>query len=72
MAKNYSIIEDLYQAPCAMLGIRIPPKNPLKWKELLNVTEGVDLSNSNVIGFPLDQYSPGLPSQVASHIHVKS
>ena len=32
----------------------------------------MNLSNPNFVDFPLDQYSPRIPSQVDFHIHAKS
>jgi hypothetical protein len=54
IAHNYSIVEDLAHAPCAMSALEVLQSYPTQAKSLLTTIGGVDMLESNVITFDLD------------------
>jgi hypothetical protein len=69
-AQNYSIVEDLAQAPSAMSSLEILQSSPLQWKALLKAINGIDPKDTNLIIFDLEDHIPRLPPQLAFQIQV--
>jgi hypothetical protein len=67
---NYSIVEDLAQAPCAMSVLEVLQSFPTQWKSLLSAIGGVDPSESSLMTFDSSQVTHRLSHQVAFHIKV--
>ena len=53
----YNIVEDLAQAPCAMSALEVLQTFPNQWKNLLSALGSMDLENSNIITFKLDDFT---------------
>jgi hypothetical protein len=68
-AQNYSVVEDLAQAPCAMFVLEVLQSCPAQRSTLLSALGIQDPSNSNVISFST-QGKPRLPLHVPIQIHV--
>ena len=68
--QHYSIVEDLAQAPCAMLALEVLQTCPVQWKELLSVIEGLDPTESNLITFNTEHSAPRLSHQLDFQIQV--
>jgi hypothetical protein len=51
---NYSIVEDLAQAPCVMSTLEVLQSFLVQCKELLTTIGGVDPSDTHLITFDLD------------------
>ena len=68
-AQNYSVVEDLAQAPCAMSVLEVLQSCPIQRSTLLSVLGVQDPSNSNIISFST-QGKPRLPPHVSIQIHV--
>jgi hypothetical protein len=68
--QNYSIVEDLAQAPSAMSALEVLQTCPAKWKALLKAISGIDPTDTNLIVFDLEDHVPRLPPQLAFHIQV--
>jgi len=69
---NYSILDDLASAPCAMSTLEVLQSCPSQWKALLSAIGACDPTDSRLITFNLDQASPRLPHQVAFQVQVNS
>jgi len=69
-AQNYSIFEDLAQAPSAMSTLEVLQSCPIQWKALLNAIGGIDPTDMNLIIFDLEDHIPRLPPQLAFQIQV--
>jgi hypothetical protein len=69
-AKNYSIVEDLVQAPSAMLAFEVLQSFPTQRKALLKAIGGIDPMDTNLIIFYLEDHIPRLPPQLAFYIQV--
>jgi hypothetical protein len=69
-AQNYSIVEDLSQAPSEMSALEILQSCPTQQKELLKDIGGIDPTDTNLIIFDLEDHIPRLPPQLAFHIQV--
>lgn len=70
MAQNYNIVEDLAQASSAMSALEVLQSCPAQWKALLKAIGGIDLTNTNLIVFDLEDHIPSLPTQLAFQIQV--
>jgi hypothetical protein len=68
--QNYSIVEDLAQAPSAMSALEVLQSCPTRWKELLKAIGGIDPTDMNLIVFDLEDHIPRLPPQLAFQIQV--
>jgi hypothetical protein len=69
-AQNYSIVEDLAQAPSAMSALEVLQSFPAQWKALLKSIGGIDPTDTNLIIFDLEDHVPRLPPQLAFQIQV--
>jgi hypothetical protein len=70
VAKNYSIVEDLVQAPSAMSALEVLQSCPTQRKALLKDIGGIDPIDTNLIVFDLEDHIPRLPPQLAFQIQV--
>jgi hypothetical protein len=68
--KNYSIVEDLAQAPSAMSTLEVLQTCPTQHKSLLKAIGGIDPTDMNLISFDLEDHIPRLPPQLAFQIQV--
>ena len=64
-AQFYNVVEDLAQAPCAMLTLEVLQSCPTQRKNLLTTLEALDLDNTNLIHFNVENYKPRLPHKLA-------
>jgi hypothetical protein len=69
-AENYSIVEDLAQAPSAMSALQVLQSCPAQRKALLKAIGGIDPMDTNLIIFDLEDHVPRLPPQLAFQIQV--
>jgi hypothetical protein len=69
-AHNYSIVEDLAQAPSAMSTLEVLQSCPAQRKALLKAIGGIDPIDTNLIVFDLDDHIPRLPPQLVFQIQV--
>jgi hypothetical protein len=69
-AQNYSIVEDLAQAPSAMSALEVLQSCPTQWKALLKAIGGIDPIDTNLIIFDLEDHIPRLPPQLTFQIQV--
>jgi hypothetical protein len=69
-AQNYSIVEDLAQAPSAMSALEVLQSCPAQRRALLKSIGGIDPTNENLIVFDLTEHIPRLPAQLAFQIQV--
>ena len=69
-AQNYSIVEDLAQAPYAMSTLEFLQSCPIQWKALLKAIGGIDPTDTNLITFDLEDHIPRLPPQLPFQIQV--
>jgi hypothetical protein len=69
-AQNYNIVEDLAQAPSAMLALKVLQSCPTQRKELLKAISGIDPTDTNLIIFDLEDQIPRLPPQLMFQIQV--
>jgi hypothetical protein len=69
-AQNYSIVEDLEQAPSAMSALEVLQSCPSQQKALLKAIGGIDPTDMNLIIFDLEDHIPRLPPQLAFQIQV--
>ena len=65
VVQHYNIVEDLAQAPSAMLALEVLQLCPSQWKALIFAIRGIDPVDSNLITFDIEDFIPRLPSQVA-------
>ena len=61
-AQFYNVVEDLAQAPCAMSTLEVLQSCPTQRKNLLTTLGVVDLDNTNLIHFNVENYKPTLPN----------
>jgi hypothetical protein len=59
--QNYSILEDLAQAPSMMSALEVLQSCPTQRKALLKAIGGIDPTNTNLIIFDLQDHIPRLP-----------
>jgi hypothetical protein len=69
-AQNYSIVEDLAQAPSAMSALEVLQSCPAQRRALLKAIGGIDPTDTNLIVFDLEDHVPRLPPQLAFQIQV--
>ena len=69
-AQNYSIVEDLAQAPCAMSALEVLQSFTTQRKELLSFISAINLNDTGLITFDLEQLTSRLPSHIAFQINV--
>jgi hypothetical protein len=69
-AQNYSIVEDLAQAPSAMSALEVLQSFPTQRKALLKAIGGINPTDTNLIIFDLEDHIPRLPPQLAFQIQV--
>jgi hypothetical protein len=69
-AQNYSIVEDLAQAPSAMSALEVLQSCPAQRRALLKAIGGIDPTDENLIVFDLTEHIPRLPAQLAFQIQV--
>jgi hypothetical protein len=69
-AQNYNIVEDLAQAPSTMSALEVLQSCPAQWKALLKAIGGIDLTDTNLIVFDLEDHIPRLPPQLTFQIQV--
>jgi hypothetical protein len=69
-AQNYSIVEDLAQAPFVMSALEVLQSCPTQWKALLKAIGGIDPKDTNLIIFDLEDHIPRLPPQLVFQIQV--
>jgi hypothetical protein len=69
-AQNYSIVEDLAQAPSTMSALEVLQSCPAQRRALLKAIGGIDPTDMNLIVFNLDDHIPRLPPQLAFQIQV--
>jgi hypothetical protein len=69
-AQNYSIVEDLAQAPLAMSALEVLQSCPTQRKALLKDIGGIEPTDMNLIVFDLDDHIPRLPPHLAFQIQV--
>ena len=71
-SQNYSIAEDLAQAPCAMSALEVLQSFPSQRKELFSSIGVVDPNDIGLITFDLEQLTSRIPSHVTFQIKVIS
>ena len=64
-AQNYNIVEDLAISPSAMPALEVLQSCPAQRKLLLSAIGAVDVQDSNLIIFDLENSTPCLPHQMA-------
>ena len=69
-AKNYNIVEDIAISPLAMSALEVLQSCPAKHKLPLSAIGDVDIQDSNLIIFGLENSTPRLPHQMAFQIPV--
>jgi hypothetical protein len=69
--KNYSIIEDLGQTPCAMSVLEVLKMFPSHRNALLSSLGALEPIGSKIIKFDITDVKPRLPYHVAFQIHVE-
>jgi hypothetical protein len=69
-AQNYNVVEDLAQSPSAMSTLEVLQNFPTQKKALLSAIGCVDPSDSNLVVFSHENYTPRLPAQLAFMIQV--
>jgi len=68
--QNYNIVEDLAISPSTMLALEVLQSCPAQCKLLLSAIGVVDVQDSNLIIFDLENSTPRLPHQMALQILV--
>jgi len=69
-AQNYNIVEDMDQVPSAMLTLEVLQNFPTQKKALLSKIRCIDPSDSNLVVFNHENYTPQLLTQLAFMIKV--
>ena len=69
-AQHYSIVEDLAQVPSAMSTLEVLQSCPFQRKALLSAIGGIDPTDSSLLTFDLENFTPQLPHQIALVIQV--
>ena len=63
--QHYSIVDDLNQSPCAMSSLEVLQSCPTQIKTLFSTIGVVDLNDTSLITFDLEQLTSWLPSHVS-------
>ena len=61
----YNVVEDLAQTPCAMSTLEVLQSCPTQRKNLLTALGALDLDNTNLIHFNVENYKPRLPHKIS-------
>jgi hypothetical protein len=69
-AQNYSIVEDMAQAPSTMSTLEVLQSCPAQRKALLKAIGGIDPIDTNLIIFDLEDHIPRFPPQLPFQIQV--
>ena len=69
-AQNYNIVEDLAVSPSAMSALEVLQSCPAQRKLLLSAIGAIDLQDSNLIVFDLENSTPHLPHQMDFQVPV--
>jgi hypothetical protein len=64
-SQNYSIVEHLAQAPYVMSALEVLQSCPTQQKALLKAIDAIDLKDTNLIIFDLEDHIPWLPPELA-------
>ena len=64
-AQFYNVVEDLAQEPCAMSTIEVLQSCSTQRKKLLTALVALDLDNTNLICFNVENYKPRLLHKLA-------
>jgi hypothetical protein len=67
---NYSIVEDLVQAPCSISALEVLQSCPMQWKDLLYAIGGFYTSESSLMTFDSSQVNYRIFQQVSFQIIV--
>jgi hypothetical protein len=67
-AQNYSIVEDLVQAPSTMSSLKVLQSCPMQQKAFLEAIGGINPTDTNLIIFDLEDHIPRLPPQLEFQI----
>ena len=59
--QHYNIVEDLAQAPCAMLALEVMQRFLAQWKALLNAIGDIDFGDTSLFFFDTENSEPCLP-----------
>jgi hypothetical protein len=70
VAQNYSIVEDMAQAPYTMSALEVLQSCPIQRKALFKVIGGINPMDTNLIIFDLEDHIPRLPPQLTFQIKV--
>ena len=70
-AQFYNVVEDLSQEHCAMSALEVLQSCPTQRKNLLTALGALDLDNTNLIHFNVENYKPRLPHKLAFQIIMK-
>ena len=70
-AQHYSIVEDLAQAPSVMSALEVLQSFPSQQKALLSTIGGVDPTDSSLLTFDLENFTPRLQHQITLVIQVR-
>ncbi len=69
-ARNYNIVEDLAQAPCAMSTLEVLQNCPSLRRTLLSALGAMDPASSNCIMFSMDHFKERMPHNLALQVHT--
>ena len=64
-AQFYNVVKDLAQAPCVLSTLEVLQSFPTQRKNLLTTLGAIDLDNTNLIHFNVENYKPRLPHKLA-------
>ena len=67
----YNVVEDLAQAPCVMSTLEVLQSFPTQRKNLLTTLGALDLDNTNLIHFNVENYKSRLPHKLAFQVITK-
>ena len=70
-AQFYNVVEDLTQAPCEMSTLELLQSFPSQRKNLLTTLGALDLDNTNLIHFNVENYKPRLPHKLSFQVIMK-
>ena len=70
-AQFYNVVEDLAQETCAMYTLEVLQSCPIQHKNLLTALGDLDLNNTNLSHFNIENYKSRLPHKIAFQIIMK-